>query len=142
MSEQLFPAMQPELYEPAEESAAPDVDVLWDMDKHIPVFRDGAPVLAQGLEATIGWAARALLTPRLRHEIYTQAYGSELEELIGQGFDPELIQAEAERYVRECLMENENITAVNDITMEMNGDSLSISCTITTKDGEEAALYV
>ena len=67
------------------------------------------------------------------HIVY---YGCEAEALIGQPYTDELKQAEAARYVRDCLMTNPYITDVTDITIVFEENNLQITCKISTIYGE------
>lgn len=78
-------------------------EVAWDFQRDIPVFRQGEPVTVEGKEAVKVWIWRALRTPRYRYEIYSRTYGSEFESLIGHACTDALKEAEAPRYLRECL---------------------------------------
>lgn len=131
----IFPIIQPQT---EEVSAGLKLykEVKWDYEKNIPVFENGTPVMVTGNEAILVWAWKALLTSRYRHEIYSWDYGCEIETLIGQSFTKELKQAEATRYVRECLLINPYINDVSNITISFDEDRLGIGCTIETVYGE------
>ena len=134
----LFPMIQPEAEaeESTDESYPAYYDVKWDYEKDAPVFKNGNPVIVEGLEAVKAWAWRALHVPRYRYEIYSFDYGSELEALIGQPYTKELKEAEAARYVRECLLINPYIREVKDVETEFSDDRLKISGTLVTVYGE------
>lgn len=136
MSTTLFPILQPKQ---AEERAALPMchGVKIDFDTGCVVFRRGEPVIVEGQEAVISWAWMALHTPRFRYAIFSWAYGCELEGLIGQPYTEALKQAEARRYVSECLTVSPYITGVDDITVGFDSGRLSISCTITTIYGRK-----
>ncbi len=82
------------------------------------------------------WAWKALHTPRFRCEMYSRAYGSEFESLIGQPCTGELKRSEAARYVREALAINPYIKDVTDIAVEFADGRLSVSCTVGTIYGD------
>lgn len=131
----IFPIIQPQVDETAAELKLYK-EVKWDFNKNVPVFENGSPVIVTGKEAVLVWAWKALHTARYRHEIYTWDYGSEIESLVGQPSSEELKQAEAARYLRECLLINPYITDVSNITVTFEGEKLNISCTIETIYGE------
>ncbi|MBU5231286.1 DUF2634 domain-containing protein, partial [Intestinimonas butyriciproducens] len=82
MSTTLFPVVQPEAVQTG--TALPLCrEVKWDYDGNRPVFRNGEPETVEGAEAVRVWAWLALHTTRFRHEIYSRAYGTELENLMG-----------------------------------------------------------
>ena len=136
MSTTLFPILTPEA--PAEDAGLPLCrEVAWDYGHNRPVFRNGEPVVAEGAEAVLVWAWLALHTPRFRYEIYTWAYGSELESLIGQPYTEALKLAEGKRYIREALETNPYIRSVGDVGVSLSGDALEVSCTLDTIYGRK-----
>lgn len=92
--------------------------------------------MVEGAEAVAVWAYNALHTVRYRHEIYTWDYGCELDSLIGSGYTEELQQAEAVRYVRECLLVSPYIREVSDIKVMFGDGQLDIGCKLHTIYGE------
>lgn len=111
-------------------------EIAWDYQNHVPIWRRGEPVAVTGKEAVKVWIFKALLTPRFKYEIYTWAYGSEFESLIGQAYTPQLKQSECARYLRECLLINPYITSVTGIETDFQGSTLTVSCTAHTIYGE------
>lgn len=136
MSTNLFPILQPKLAETAQELPLCR-EIMWDYERNRPVFRRGEPVVVEGQEAVLVWAWLALHTPRFRHEIFTRAYGCELESLVGQPYTEALKQAEARRYVRECLETNPYIKSVDGIEVAFGDGRLEVSCTLTTVYGKK-----
>lgn len=131
----LFPIIQPQT-SASSSAAGLYVEVAWDYENNVPIFKNGSPVLVEGKEAVLVWAWNALHTPRFRYEIFTWAYGNEVEGLIGQPFTDELKRAEATRYIRECLMINPYITDVGNISVSFENGGLTAECTISTVYGE------
>ena len=133
----LFPTIQP-----AETSADVSAglplcrEVAWDFEHNIPRWQGGEPVIVIGKDAVKVWIWKALKTQRARQEIYSRDYGSELEGLIGQACSPALKEAEAPRYLRECLLINPYITAVKNIKAEFHDDTLTVSGVAVTIYGE------
>lgn len=111
-------------------------ETKWDYETDRPVWENGAPVMAEGVEAVAVWAWNALHTVRYRHPIFTWNYGNEAESLIGQRFTYELKQAEAIRYVRECLEQNPYITGVSGVSVDFTDGNLTIACRLETIYGE------
>ena len=137
----IFPIVQPELYE-AENEVQPknvNIDVLW--DESGPRVENGKPVMARGIMAVISWARRCLLTRIKAFLIFSSDYGCDVENLIGKSYQQSTIEAEALRLVKEALMENEFIDAVTDIKVEMKDSTLKITCKIKTQE-EEAEISV
>ncbi len=131
----LFPLIQPQVE--AQADTRPIYrEVAWDYKNNMPVWRGGSPYIVIGADAVLSWIYRALQVVRYRHEIYTWNYGNECEALIGTAYTDDLKQAEAARYVRECLLVNPYIEAVNNVAVSFNGETLGISCTAMTVYGE------
>lgn len=76
---------------------------------------------------------KILATPRFHNLIYTPNYGHELEALIGR--DPLLVRSEAARMVEEALLQDDRVTAVQDVRAEVAGDRLTVECTVVTRYG-------
>lgn len=111
-------------------------EVAWDFANDVPIFRGGQPVVVTEKEALKVWIWRALRTPRFKYEIYTWAYGSEFESLLGQAYSDSVKTAEAPRYLRECLLVNPYITAVKDISVAFKDARLTVKGTAVTVYGE------
>lgn len=77
---------------------------------------------------------KILQTERFRFEIYSDEYGIELENLIGESFD--LVIAEVERILKEALLADERIVSVDDVTVKQSDKtSVLIAFTITSVFG-------
>lgn len=68
--------------------------------------------IVEGIEAVKVWCYLALRVARYHFFICSWDYGSELEELIGQGFSEEHLESEATRMIEECLLVNDYIESV------------------------------
>jgi len=88
--------------------------------------------IVEGLEAIKVWIWLTLQVARYRYHIYTWDYGSEFEDLIGQGYTDEHIEAEAHRMTEDCLLINEHIQSISDFSTNLNGSKLQISFTVNT----------
>lgn len=129
--------ISPEASQGAQAQALPLCkEVAWDFEQDVPVFRQGEPVVVTGKEALKVWIWRAIRTPRFRYEIYTWAYGSEFESLLGQAYTDAVKTAEAPRYLRECLLINPYITAVKNISVSFESAKLTVAGTAVTIYGE------
>ena len=133
----IFPMIQPTVDETGVAQSLPLAkEVAWDYVNDVPIYRRGEPVTVTGKEAVKVWIWNAIHTARYRYEIYSWAYGSEFQSLVGQAYTEALKTAEAPRYLRECLLVNPYITAVNNITVEFEGASLTVAGTVATVYGE------
>mgnify|MGYP000952909862 FL=1 len=78
-----------------------------------------------GLDALKQAIYKVLNTERYEYPIYSFNYGVELESLLGK--DPIYVQIELKRRIRECLLQDDRITEVDNFRFEMAGDT--IKCT-------------
>lgn len=135
MNRTLFPAIQPEPIQ--QEIPLPLCkEIAWDFENNVPIFRDGKPVECTGLEAVKVWIWKALHTDRYRYEAYTWEYGNELEDLIGSDFSDELKQSEAIRYVKEALEICPYIERVEQVKVNFEDSTFTISVKVQTIYGE------
>lgn len=133
----LFPILQPVVSDGAQGSAlAPAREPAWDFENDIPIFSGGEPLKLTGLEAVKTWALNALLTERLRYPCLSTGYGSDVSALIGKAYSEELKQAEAVRYIKECLLESPYITAADIRDISFHEALLSFTVLIKTIYGE------
>ncbi|MDT2757358.1 DUF2634 domain-containing protein [Enterococcus asini] len=87
------------------------------------------------LEAMRQAVEKILLTERFEWVIYSDNYGIEIQELIGNDFD--LIQSEIERVVGEALLADERIESVDNFDLQQTDrSSLLFSFTVLTVFGE------
>lgn len=75
-----------------------------------------------------------LNTQRYQWLIHSWSYGVELQSLIGK--DVDYCVPEIERQVREALLQDDRITAVEDFRFEIQKKKVLTSFTITTIFGE------
>lgn len=90
-----------------------------------------------GLPAIVQWIRLTLGTERYFYNQFSWNYGSELETLIGQGFNEEVITSEVQRMVADALSTNDDIDGISSLEVAMNGDSLNIDFTVETAYGSE-----
>lgn len=92
--------------------------------------------IVTGAEAIKVWIWLALQTPRYRYHIYTWDYGHEFEDLIGQGYTDEYIEAEAQRMTEDCLLINEHIESIKDFAISNENGTVAFCFTANTLYGE------
>lgn len=139
----IFPMIDPKPLENSGSQALPLYrEAAWDFERDVPIFRGGQPVVVTGKEALKVWIWRAIRTPRFKYEIYTWAYGSEFESLLGQAYTDSIKTAEAPRYLRECLLINPYITDVKDISVTFSSAKLTVRGTAVTIYGKEGFYVV
>lgn len=113
-------------------------EYAWNFDKEDFRYKNGKMYFVEGNEAIKVWLWKLLKTERFRDLIFTWDYGSEIHELIGQGYTQGLTNSEAERYVREAIEYNlsDYVTDISDFEVDFNDRLLSISFIATTPYGE------
>ena len=111
-------------------------EVAWDFDADRPRWRGGSPVWVTGAQAVATWAWNALHAVRGHLVLFTRNYGCELQELTGRPYTVEVKEAEAVRYVQECLKVNPYINDVRQISVNFSGSTLSLQCVVSTIYGE------
>jgi len=93
--------------------------------------------IVEGVDALATWAYLALKANRYNHVIYSWYYGEEYTKLIGYSYSEEYLQSEVQRYIEECVLENENITGIADLEISHVKDRLSIKFTLVSKVGSK-----
>ena len=111
-------------------------EIAWDFKRDIPILENGDFKIVEGNEAIKVWVYKALLIPRYNYSIYSWNYGSELMDLIGKAYTPQLTKSEAKRYIEEALKINPYILEVNVIDTDFKDSVLSANVKITTIYGE------
>ena len=99
------------------------------------IFVDGSPKIVYGNEGIKVWIYKAIKTNRYEFEIYTWDYGSEIESLIGKGFQIGFIKSETKRYIEEALSVNPYITKINKIDVDFKTDVLTAYVDLETVYG-------
>lgn len=99
--------------------------------------------IVSGVDALCVWAYLALKAKRYRWVIYSWQYGEEYTNLIGYSFDEDYLYSEVKRYVEECLLINEHITGIEDLTVNQVKEKLYIRFRMITDLGsKEVSLSV
>lgn len=99
--------------------------------------------IVTGVDALCIWAYLALKAQRYRWVIYSWQYGEEYTNLIGYSFDEDYLYSEVKRYIEECLLINEHITAIEDLTVSQVKEKLYVKFKLVTNVGsKEVAIDV
>ena len=108
----------------------------WDFGANRPIWRGGEPVYVSGASAVLVWAWNALHTEKGLYDAFTRDYGLGIRALVGQPYSETIKQSEGSRYVRECLMTNPYITAVEQVDVTFEETVLTLTVRIRTIYGE------
>ena len=110
-------------------------ECAWDFINDRAIFVDGSPKIVYGNEGIKVWIYKAIKTNRYEFEIYTWDYGSEIESLLGKGFQIGFIKSETKRYIEEALSVNPYITKINKIDVDFKADILTAYVDLETVYG-------
>ena len=111
-------------------------EYAWDFEKNDFKLKDGKFQIVEGIEALKIWIWKALKTSKFTYPIYSDAYGQELEKMVGKGLSKSLAESEAKRLTLECLKENEHILSIKNFKINKVKDILNITFTAITDCGE------
>lgn len=111
-------------------------EIAWNFEKNNPVIENRDFKIVEGNEAIKVWVYKAILTPRYNYSIYSWDYGSELLDLIGKAYTPQLTKSEAKRYIEEALKINPYILEVDVVDTDFKDGILSANVKIVTIYGE------
>lgn len=87
-----------------------------------------------GLQAIRQLVYKILQTVRFDHLIYNDDYGSELQGL--QGRSEGYVRSEIQRRITEALLQDERISAVEDMNTEISGDEALCSFRVVSTFGD------
>ena len=113
-------------------------EVDWNFETNRPVWRGGQPVFVTGARAVLVWAWNALHTQRFAHDVFSANYGQDLYRLVGRPYSDGVRQSEAVRILRDTLLVNPYITAVEQVEVSFEGSTLHLAARLKTIYGEES----
>lgn len=112
-------------------------EYAWDFGNNDFYYKDGNPIILEGLDALQIWIYKTLKTERYRYLAYSWEYGIELEEtIISSRTSDRVDQTEIERYVGEALGVSQYISEIRDFEANKASSKLLISFTAVTVYGE------
>lgn len=129
----------PELEETDAEDELPMAkEYAWDFEEMDFKYKNGKMYLVEGNDAVEIWLWKLFKTYRFRDLVFSWDYGNELEELVGKGYTPGLLNSEAKRYVIEAIEYNlpGYVVDVENMEVIFTDDTLSITATAITPYGE------
>lgn len=89
---------------------------------------------ADGLEAVKQAVYKVMQTERFEHLVYGPDYGGEFSSLVGK--NSTYVRADAGRRIQEALLQDDRITAVEDMKISINGDAALVEFTVISKYGQ------
>ena len=99
----------------------------WDFGVNDFKRKDGKLIELTGLDYLKVWIHKALRTVKDTLIYKGTEYGSGHDSLIGANFKPAFAQSEYVRMIRDCLLQNDAITRVENFTFSQSGSRLTIS---------------
>ena len=93
-------------------------EISIDFDTGEFVIQDGDLVILEGTEALKVWIWKTLKTERNRYLIYSNSYGNDLADNIGQIYDKVTKDALMINEIKECLLVNPYIINVYNFNIE------------------------
>ena len=93
-------------------------EISIDFDTGEFVIQDGDLVILEGTEALKVWIWKTLKTERNRYLIYSNSYGNDLADNIGQIYDKVTKDALMINEIKECLLVNPYITNIYNFNIE------------------------
>lgn len=88
---------------------------------------------SDGLEAIKQAVFKILQTERFQHLIYTSNYGVELNSLVGKSRP--FVQSEIKRRIKEALLQDDRIIAIEGMLVTFNGDQALVEFVVVTQYG-------
>lgn len=79
---------------------------------------------------------KAIYTARNRYLIYSDAYGSEVDELISQSLPFSVLKIEIPRLIEEAIIYDDRIESVGNFELSQESDGLFVSFTVALTNGE------
>lgn len=85
---------------------------------------------------------KSVYTARNRYLIYSDAYGSEVEDLISQSLPFSVLKIEIPRLIEDAIIYDDRIESVDNFVLTQDSDNLFVSFTVTLTNGESIASEV
>lgn len=132
----MFPETQDLTVVTAEKTAVTGKSFLFDFTAGDFVVRNGKLVECDGRDAIRVWIEKILRTEKGRFKIYDDTdFGCRLEDLlIGSNYTAAFIEAELKREIEDALLQNPNISAVSNFSLERTASGIIVRLEVETND--------
>jgi len=140
----IFPFINPEMAGQTERELPLFQEYAYDFtENRLLLDEENRTYLVQGNAALRIWIFKALSTARFRYTAYSPDFGNEYEDnLIGQNISEDVLAAEMERYIIECLMVNPYIQELSNFQFEIHTSGTDVSFDCLTIYGEEKMIFL
>jgi phage baseplate assembly protein W len=89
--------------------------------------------MVDGLDAIRQAVYKILQTERFFYLVYSSNYGAEISRFLGS--DRTFIQSEIKRRIREALLQDDRISAVDDFDISFEGEGVLVNFTVVSQFG-------
>ena len=107
-------------------------EIAWDFKNDTPLVVNNEFKIVEMNEAISVWIYHAIKTYRYAFSIYSWDFGCEIDTLLGQNYTAAHTKAEVTRYITEALEINPYILTIDKITVDFDGDVLSVGVRVIT----------
>lgn len=112
-------------------------DYAYDFVNNTLLTRDGKHYFVYGNEAMKIWIYKAILTERFKFSAYSDRFGSQIFELVGEVISRKFKEEEIKRYIIEALMVHPFMRAIVRIELSNEKDGTHVDVYYTTKFDDE-----
>ena len=107
-------------------------EIAWDFKNDTPLVVNNEFKIVEMNEAIAVWIYHAIKTYRYAFSIYSWDFGCEIDTLLGQNYTAAHTKSEVTRYITEALEINPYILTIDKITVDFDGDVLSVGVRVIT----------
>ena len=112
-------------------------EYAWDFNRNCFIYnQDGSIKIVSKNEAIKVWVYKVLQTERFRYGAYYDDYGLDLERFVGKVANDEINANELYNAVKETLLVNPYILAVNNIKVEQINKKITLNLELITVYGK------
>lgn len=107
-------------------------EIAWDFQNDTPLVVNNEFKIVEMNEAIAVWIYHAIKTYRYAFSVYSWDFGCEINTLLGQNYTAAHTKSEVTRYITEALEINPYILTIEKITVDFDGDVLSVGVRVIT----------
>ena len=107
-------------------------EIAWDFQNDTPLVVNNEFKIVEMNEAIAVWIYHAIKTYRYAFSIDSWDFGCEIDTLLGQNYTAAHTKSEVTRYITEALEINPYILTIDKITVDFDGDVLSVGVRVIT----------
>lgn len=107
-------------------------EYAYDFENNELLTKDGKHYYVYGNEAMKIWIYKAMITSRFKYSAYTDRFGTEVFDLIGEVISSKVKQMEIKRYITEAIMVHPFMKAVINISLSRYKAGVNVVVDYTT----------